>query len=98
MTEAERNSWEIQIDAIKCALRGGHSFSMIRSTLEKGDDLSKLPPVGGFADAASNVLAGPCDRESIPLFSIEALCDAIITFIVADDQASVQLASHHSLN
>ena len=101
MTEAERNKWEIQIDAVKRALSRGHSFSMISSTLEKGHDLSELPPVGGnmgFANAASNTLAGPCDRESIPPFSIDALCDAIITFIVANDQVSQQTASYHNLN
>ena len=91
MTEAERNKWKIQIDTVNHALSRGYPFSTIRSTLEKGHNLSELLPVGrnmGFATAASNVLAGPCNHESIPSFSIDALCDVIITFIVADDQVS----------
>lgn len=83
---AEERGWSIFVVSVKLAFEMGYTLAEMCKVVEGGAKLSNLPKRA--AGASSTTLAGPCDRGSIPEFTHTTFLQHLVSFIVADDQAS----------
>jgi biotin operon repressor len=83
LTQALENSWPIVVKEVRMLQTQGFSIEEMKAHVEKGGDLTSLPPRQN-AGAAS----GPRDRSSVPEFSVSTFHQFLLSFIVADDQVS----------
>ena len=83
---AEERRWSVFVISIKLAFEMGYTITEMRKVVEGGAELSNLP--NRAAGASSTTLTGPCDRGSIPEFTHTTFLQHLVSFIVADDQAS----------
>ncbi|KIK25338.1 hypothetical protein PISMIDRAFT_9694 [Pisolithus microcarpus 441] len=92
---AEEHKWSIQIDIVQNAFTAGYTFRTLKVALtQSGFDIHKLPPApapepgdaspGDFLMPAWHLRQG-CD--GIPEFTIAAMHEQIVQFIVTDDQS-----------
>jgi hypothetical protein len=93
LTEADRNTWSIQIDAVRTAFSAGYTFTTLREALLKpGVSIRALPaaPRPGPGDSPLE-LAGSSAFSldaGLPSFSPPVFHHFLVRFIVADDQVS----------
>ncbi|KIK28758.1 hypothetical protein PISMIDRAFT_90433, partial [Pisolithus microcarpus 441] len=93
---AEEHKWSIQINIVQNAFTVGYTFRTLKVALtQSGFDIHKLPPApapkpgdaspGDFLMPAWHLRWG---HDGILEFTIAAMHEQIIWFIVADDQVS----------
>ncbi|KIK21588.1 hypothetical protein PISMIDRAFT_103906, partial [Pisolithus microcarpus 441] len=93
---AEEHKWSIQINIIRNAFTAGYTFRTLKVALtQSGFDIHKLPPApapepgntspGDFLMPGRHLRWG---HDGIPEFTIAAMHEQIVWFIVADDQVS----------
>lgn len=94
MIEADRNKWQIFVDAATNAFKMGYTFKTLIHALGQPGVTSQnlpLPPRPGPGD---NVPLGSLPQvpqaleDSVPEFSHQAMHEYLVRFVVADDQVS----------
>jgi hypothetical protein len=83
---AEEHGWSIFVVSVKLAFKMGYTLAEMCKVVKGGTKLSNLPKRA--AGASSTTLAGPCDGGLIPEFTHATFVQHLVSFIVADDQAS----------
>lgn len=95
LEEAERNGWSIYLENVKEAFRVGYTYLTLRQALcRPNTTIRKLPPLSQLPTANSSSEA--LQSSAPPPFSLAALHQFLVKFIVSDDQAS--LRGTHSLS
>jgi hypothetical protein len=86
LDEAERNGWSVYLENVRKAFEVGYTFPTIRQALSRPNvTIRTLPPLSHLPPAESPVALQP---SGLPPFSIVALHQYLVKFIVSDDQAS----------
>lgn len=94
MIEADRNKWQIFVDAAINAFKMGYTFKTLIHALRQPGVTSQnlpLPPRPGPGDNAplgSLPHVPQALKDSVPDFSHEAMHEYLVRFVVADDQVS----------
>jgi hypothetical protein len=94
---AEREGWPIQIHSVQAALNVGYTFKTLAEALaQPGVTIRSLPPAprpqsGDYLTSGIFPQPTPSLGADLPEFSMGAMHDAIVKFIVADDQVSSTL-------
>ena len=102
LEEAEKNSWTIWLDFVKAAFAAGYTFQTLRQALATpGTSIHSLPPLRREEHQGSSTLLSGCVplENGLPPFSISALQQYLIQFIVADNQVryiNSRLVNRHS--
>jgi hypothetical protein len=85
----------MQIDAIRSAFSMGYTFRTLREAIQKGTKLTALPPAPrpdhGDALPYDFLALGQGSKKNgptVPEFSISAMHEYLVKFIVVDDQVS----------
>ena len=92
ITKAEEYGWKLYVPSVSTASQKGYSISQIREAIKAGQDLDNLSQIGG----GSNVIVGVLShRANIPMFSMESFQDALVEFVVADDQVMLVTISQY---
>ena len=102
LEEAEKNSWMIWLDSVKAAFAAGYTFQTLCQPLAtSGASIRSLPPLRREEHQGSSTLPSGCIplENGLPPFSISALQQYLMQFIVADNQVCYiysWLVNHHS--
>ena len=102
LEEAKKNFWMIWLDSVKVAFTAGYTFQTLHQALATpGMSIRSLPPLCQEEHQGSSTLLSGCVplENGLPPFSILALQQYLMQFIVADDQVhhiNSQLVNHHS--
>ena len=83
ITKAKEYGWKLYVPSVSTASWKGYSISQIREAIKAGQNLDNLPQIGGGSSAIVGV---PSHRANIPIFSMESFQDALVEFVVTDDQ------------
>ena len=102
LEEAKKNSWTIWLDSVKVAFTARYTFQTLHQALAApGMSIHSLPPLHREEHQGSSTLLSGCIplENGLPPFSILALQQYLMQFIVADDQVryiNSWLVNHHS--
>lgn len=88
LEEAEKNGWAIWLEAVRTAFDSGYNFQTLRQALAAPNaSIRSLPALNRGRRDMSSPASGHVTLESgLPPFSIAALQQYLMQFIVADDQ------------
>lgn len=89
---ADENGWIPQIDSIRIALGTGYTLKTLLEAIQQGHQLTTLPPAprpnnGGIQQ---HDRLQSSDAPTVPEFSLGAMHDYLVRFIVADDQVRLK--------
>lgn len=96
----EERGWLVQTPLFKAAFSSGFTFKTLKVVLaDPKVTIQNLPPPppseeGDSIPVGLGPLPGPDITADIPEFSVQALHDYLVRFIVANDQVR---ATHHSV-
>jgi len=76
------------VTAVRSAFSVGYMFRTLHEAINEGHKLSLLPPPPSPKVGDTCPHDCPCKGITIPVFSISMLHEALVKFIVADDQVS----------
>ncbi|KAF8546660.1 hypothetical protein OG21DRAFT_1490955 [Imleria badia] len=88
---AEMNDWPVQIDAVRIVRSTGYSLRAIREAIWQGHKLTALPELlcSNSGDSQPCNFLPSDNTPAIPEFSLTALQEYLVKFIVADDQVHI---------
>lgn len=88
LEEAEKNNWLIWLETVKTAFDAGYSFQSLRQALSAPNaSIRSLPTLRREGHQDSPLQPGCVPLENgLPPFSVSALQQYLMQFIVADDQ------------
>ncbi|KAG6371769.1 hypothetical protein JVT61DRAFT_9123 [Boletus reticuloceps] len=87
---AEKNNWSVQVDPVRKAFSTkGYTFRTLRDAIRRGHKLNALPPVHfdhRDSQARDFLPLSEKNMPAIPNFSLAAMHEYLVRFIVTDDQ------------
>ncbi|KIM61340.1 hypothetical protein SCLCIDRAFT_122229, partial [Scleroderma citrinum Foug A] len=90
MVQLQEQGWVVQTKLLKAAFSGGYTYDSLKATLVLPNmtiDALPPPPLHEVGDMIPLCLGPKTDLGTdIPEFSLTALHDYLVRFIVADDQ------------
>lgn len=99
MIEADRNKWQIFVDAVINAFKMGYTFkTLIHALKQPGITGRNLPPPprpgpGDSVPLGSQLHVPQALEDSVPEFSHQAMHEYLVRFVVADDQVRLDIVS-----
>ena len=87
---AKKEDWSVQIDAVRIAQSTGYSLRAIQQAIQEGHKLTVLPELrSNSSDSQPRRFPSSDNTPAIPEFSLTALQEYLVKFIVADDQVCI---------